>query len=75
MGLLRIVPTDRWDELVFTVFESKATPVGRIAIEELGLTERARTQTWLISHQEIIGPDAAGPPAPCCGAVGIRGSS
>jgi hypothetical protein len=43
------------DELVFTVVEDKATPVSRIPIQDLGLTERAHLQEWVIAHPEIIG--------------------
>ena len=48
--------TTQSDELVFTVSGSHATPVNQIAIEDLGLTERAHLQEWVISHPQIVGP-------------------
>ncbi|HZS94996.1 MAG TPA: hypothetical protein VFA78_09380 [Chloroflexota bacterium] len=46
--------TAQSDELVFTVSGASATPVDQIAIETLGLTERAHLQEWVICHPEII---------------------
>jgi hypothetical protein len=42
-------------ELVFTVEGASATAVSRIPLQELGLTERAHLQEWVIAHPEIIG--------------------
>lgn len=48
--------SDQLDELVFTVSGSVASAVEQIDIEELGLTERAHLQEWVIAHPEILGP-------------------
>jgi hypothetical protein len=50
-----IVTTDHPDELVFTVAEETATPVARVPIEALGLTEVRHLQRWVLAHPEIIG--------------------
>ena len=45
------------DELVFTVEGSKAQPVRPVTLQEVGLTERADLQEWVLTHPAIIGPD------------------
>ena len=51
-----VVETIQPGELVFTVVGAEATSVSRISIQDLGLTERAHLQEWVIAHPEIIGP-------------------
>lgn len=43
------------DELVFTVEGSKAKPAERVSLPEIGLTERADLQEWVIAHPAILG--------------------
>jgi hypothetical protein len=43
------------DELVFTVEGSKAQPAERVSLPEVGLTERADLQEWVLEHPAILG--------------------
>ena len=43
------------DELVFSVAGSTAVPIKPIDIVDLGFTERAHLQEWVIAHPEILG--------------------
>lgn len=45
------------DELVFEVFDSRATKAVPISLEEAGLREREHLQEWIVSNPEILGED------------------
>jgi hypothetical protein len=44
------------DEVVFTVVGAAASLAKRVRIEDLGLTEPAHLEQWVIQHPETLGP-------------------
>lgn len=44
------------DEQVFTVTGSVAEPATPVSLSEVGLTERAHLQEWVLAHPSILGP-------------------
>lgn len=44
------------DEQVFTVSGSVAEPATPVSLSEVGLTERAHLQEWVLAHPSILGP-------------------